>query len=229
MKDKIKKVFKSRIFLCILTALLTGTVSVYAVTYFPSNQVTYDNKTSGLKSSDVQGAIDELYNTCSSAAQSGDYVYYAVGSYEDGSSVGDPQIYRVSVDGEEMTTLIYTHEARNATNIESMYVTQDYIYYAVGSYEGGSSVGDPQIYRVSVDGEEMATLIYTHETRSGANIEGMYVTQDYIYYAVGSYEGSNSKSDSKIYRVSIDGEGMATLIYTHEARNATNIESMFIR
>ena len=176
MKDKIKKLFKSRIFLCILTALLTGTVSVYAVTYFPSNQVTYDNKTSGLKSSDVQGAIDELYNTCSSAAQSGDYIYYAVGSYED-----------------------------------------------------GSSVGDPQIYRVSVDGEEMATLIYTHETRSGANIEGMYVTQDYIYYAVGSYEGSNSKSDSKIYRVSIDGEGMATLKYTHEARNATNIESMFIR
>ena len=28
-------------------------VGVYAVTYFPSNQVTYDNKTSGLKSSDV--------------------------------------------------------------------------------------------------------------------------------------------------------------------------------
>ena len=36
-------------------------VGVCAVTYFPSNQVTYDNKTSGLKSSDVQGAIDELY------------------------------------------------------------------------------------------------------------------------------------------------------------------------
>ena len=42
-------------------------VGVCAVTYFPSNQVTYDNKTSGLKSIDVQGAIDELYNECSSS------------------------------------------------------------------------------------------------------------------------------------------------------------------
>ena len=29
-----------------------------------SNYVSYDNKTSGLESTDVQGAIDELYNTC---------------------------------------------------------------------------------------------------------------------------------------------------------------------
>ena len=39
-------------------------VVVYAETYFPSNQVTYDNTVSGLSSSNVQGAIDELYNTC---------------------------------------------------------------------------------------------------------------------------------------------------------------------
>ena len=39
-------------------------VVVYAETYFPSNQVTYDNTASGLSSSNVQGAIDELYNTC---------------------------------------------------------------------------------------------------------------------------------------------------------------------
>ena len=64
MKEKIKKIFKNRIFICILTAVVASTVSVYAVTYFPSNQVTYDNKTSGLSSTDVQGAIDELYNTC---------------------------------------------------------------------------------------------------------------------------------------------------------------------
>ncbi len=56
-----KKVFKSRWFICLLVIFFIMSVGVCAVTYFPSNQVTYDNKTSGLKSSDVQGAIDELY------------------------------------------------------------------------------------------------------------------------------------------------------------------------
>ena len=56
-----KKVFKSRGFGCLITALVVGTVSVSAATYFPSNDVTYDNKESGLVSTDVQGAIDELY------------------------------------------------------------------------------------------------------------------------------------------------------------------------
>ncbi len=64
MKEKMKKIFKNRIFIFVLGGLLFSGVTVYAVTYFPSNQVTYDNKESGLKSTDVQGAIDELYNTC---------------------------------------------------------------------------------------------------------------------------------------------------------------------
>ena len=34
------------------------------MTYFPSNQVTYENSESGMQATDVQGAIDELYNTC---------------------------------------------------------------------------------------------------------------------------------------------------------------------
>ena len=67
---KIKKLFKSRIFICILTALIVGTVSVSAATYFQSNQVTYDNTESGLTSTNVQGAIDELYNTCQNSSNS---------------------------------------------------------------------------------------------------------------------------------------------------------------
>ena len=38
--------------------------SVIAATYFPSNQVTYENTASGMQATDVQWAIDELYNTC---------------------------------------------------------------------------------------------------------------------------------------------------------------------
>lgn len=56
-----KKVLKSRVFLCILMALIIGIAGVSAATYFPSVDVTYDNTDSGLVSTDVQGAIDELY------------------------------------------------------------------------------------------------------------------------------------------------------------------------
>ena len=61
---KFKRILKNRIFIFILGGLIFGAIGVSAATYFPSNQVTYDNKTSGLKSKDVQGALDELYSTC---------------------------------------------------------------------------------------------------------------------------------------------------------------------
>lgn len=64
MKNKFLKVLKNRLFIFIVTALVFGTIGVSAATYFPSNNVTYDNGKSGLKSTDVQGAIDELYGTC---------------------------------------------------------------------------------------------------------------------------------------------------------------------
>ena len=65
MTIKLKTLFQNRLFLCIVMLLIGGSVSVYAVTYFPSSQTTYDNSNSGLKSTDVQGAIDELYTACS--------------------------------------------------------------------------------------------------------------------------------------------------------------------
>ena len=64
MKEKLKKFINSKLFIFIITALIFSTVGASATTLFPSNNVTYDNKTSGLKSNNVQGAIDELYNTC---------------------------------------------------------------------------------------------------------------------------------------------------------------------
>ena len=62
-----KKILKNRCFLCLLTAIIVGTVSVSAVTYFPSNQTTYDNKASGLNATNVQDAIDELYKKADSS------------------------------------------------------------------------------------------------------------------------------------------------------------------
>ena len=51
-----------------------GTISVYAVTYFPSKDTTYDNSNSGLESTNVQGAIDELYNTCFPSTPAGNQI-----------------------------------------------------------------------------------------------------------------------------------------------------------
>ena len=75
MKNKIKKFFQNKIFLLILGIFIGGTTCIYAVTYFPSNQVTYNNTSSKLNSTDVQGAIDELYNTCLKNVSS-NYIYY---------------------------------------------------------------------------------------------------------------------------------------------------------
>ena len=71
MKEKIKNKLKT-FFKCYLPGFILGiisacTISVIAATYFPSNDVTYDNTESGLKSKDVQGAIDELYTECTTA------------------------------------------------------------------------------------------------------------------------------------------------------------------
>ena len=64
MKEKIKKMIFGYLPGFVLGVITAISISVIAATYFPSNDVTYDNKESGLSSTDVQGAIDELYLTC---------------------------------------------------------------------------------------------------------------------------------------------------------------------
>ena len=73
MKNKHKDFFKKNLIGFILGILSAGAVSVIAATYFPSNDVTYDNGTSGLSSTNVQGAIDELYGVCT-AKTTGDLI-----------------------------------------------------------------------------------------------------------------------------------------------------------
>ena len=102
------KVSKKNIICFILGAIIFSAISVYAATYFPSNQVTYNNSASGLSSTNVQGAIDELYNTCSSAVSSGDYLYYAVNSYTSVAMTIGPsggKLYRCNVDGNSCTSI----------------------------------------------------------------------------------------------------------------------------
>lgn len=71
MFRKVVSFFKKNILGIIIGGVIFGSVSVLAATYFPSNQVTYDNGTSGLSSNNVQGAIDELYNNINTKCSSG--------------------------------------------------------------------------------------------------------------------------------------------------------------
>ena len=70
MKEKIKK----NLIGFIIGVITAFSISVIAATYFPSNDVTYDNKESGLSSTNVQGAIDEIYGICTTPSTSGEWV-----------------------------------------------------------------------------------------------------------------------------------------------------------
>lgn len=48
----------------IVGTFIFGIAGVYAVTYFSSTNTTYDNSSNGMSSTNVQTAIDELYNVC---------------------------------------------------------------------------------------------------------------------------------------------------------------------
>ena len=68
MKEKVKEFSKKYLLGFILGMLSAGVVAVYAATYFPSNQTAYDNSESGMTSTNVQDAIDELYGVCGPSA-----------------------------------------------------------------------------------------------------------------------------------------------------------------
>ena len=77
MKTKNKKIkeFSKKYLIGFTLGLISGSiVMVYGQTYFPSNQTTYDNSNSGLSSTNVQEAIDELYNTCFPPKTGGDTI-----------------------------------------------------------------------------------------------------------------------------------------------------------
>ena len=74
MKEKVKKIIFGYLPGFVLGVITAISINVIAATYFPSNDVTYDNKESGLESQNVQGAIDELYGICTTPSTAGDTI-----------------------------------------------------------------------------------------------------------------------------------------------------------
>lgn len=70
IKDFLKKRSKAQIFIfgLIVGLIIMGT-SVYAVIYYQSSEVSYNNSSSGSSATNVQGALDDLYNKCNSTGK----------------------------------------------------------------------------------------------------------------------------------------------------------------
>ncbi len=155
MGKKVKKILTNKIFTFILGGIIFSAVSVYAVTYFPSNQVTYDNGVSGLQSTDVQGALDELYNTCQSCSSAtGNYIYF--------TDAGQNYLYRVSKNGGQATLLeVNLPNSAVNTRINNLVVTNDYIYFTDAAEQN-------YLYRVSKNGGR-ATLLKVNLPNSAVN------------------------------------------------------------
>ncbi len=74
MKQKIKEISKKYLVGFIIGSIIFGAAGVYAVTYFPSINTTYDNTKSGMTSTNVQDAVDELYEVCTPPKTSGEQI-----------------------------------------------------------------------------------------------------------------------------------------------------------
>ena len=63
-KENKKQYLKNNIISFVIGTMIFGAIGIYAVVTFPSNEVSYDNTSSGLSSTNVKDAIDELYKSC---------------------------------------------------------------------------------------------------------------------------------------------------------------------
>ena len=220
MGKKVKKFLTNKIFTFILGGIIFSAVSVYAVTYFPSNQVTYDNGASGLKSTDVQGALDELYNTCQScsSAASGDYIYFTSNK---NSSNGN-YLYKVSTSGGMAQQISIKNSSGWSLNILNFSVVNDYIYFTSNK---NSSNGN-YLYKVSTSGGRAQQISIKNSSDWSLNILNFSVVNDYIYFTSnGVFDATTrpSSNENYLYKVSTSG-GRAIKIDT----NNYSIDKVFI-
>lgn len=74
MKKKKRNFFKQNIIGFIIGGIIFGSLGVYAAITFPSDEVSFDPSNSTLMSTNVQDAIDELYNKCNGEPTTADQI-----------------------------------------------------------------------------------------------------------------------------------------------------------
>ena len=195
----------------IFGGVLFSAVSVYAVTYFPSNQVTYDNSSSKLSSTNVQGAIDELYNTCSKVASSGKYLYFGTNRYYGTSNnVNYGFVYRCNLDGSSCSVIYSQYEV----GITGVYATSENLYFGANSYYSTSNnVNFGHVYRCNLDGSSCSAIYSQHEV----GITGVYVTSENLYFGANDYySGGDIVNFGHVYRCNLDGSSCSAIYSEYE-------------
>lgn len=74
MKKKKRNFFKQNLIGFIIGGIIFGSLGVYAAITFPSDEVSFDPSNSTLMSTNVQDAIDELYNKCNGEPTTADQI-----------------------------------------------------------------------------------------------------------------------------------------------------------
>ena len=170
----------------IVGGFIFGILGVLAVTYFPSVRTIYDNSDSGMTSTNVQTAIDELYELCS-AKPAGETII------EDANLTKDPYECR------------YFFKGYNVNN----YITFNNMLWQVVSVECDGTVKIMSIDGVGItewDSKDvndwtrpasLNTRLNSIYSSLPADIKSQIVAKDWNVGAIGMYENSLSSIISK--------------------------------
>ena len=127
-----KKVIKLIPYIIIAILLIIALGKVYADYLYASNNIYYNNSGSSLNASDVQGAIDELYNKCETALNSSDC---PEGHYCTESAI---VVYNsndgIFTSNETINTVYYKKESSSTIVIDGTYEESAKSLYAFASW-----------------------------------------------------------------------------------------------
>ena len=230
-----KKIFKNRIFIFVLGVFIASSISVLAATYFESSAVTYDNTESGLSSTNVQGAIDELYNECSLSMEAEDNIYYVYHEAAPGGTASSitASLVRTDLNGQNQTTLVQIPRSSYSVPImDSIYVTNNYIYYSYHITRGdNASTPLAWLIRTDLNGQNSTTLVQYPLGNGNPVISDIYVTNNYIFYSYNE-ESAHASSNTKIaylIRADLNGQNQTTLLTYTLGDGKPIIDSIFIK
>ena len=187
MKEKIKK----NLIGFILGVITAFSISVIAIAFFPSKDVTYDNKESGLKSTNVQGAIDELYAECTyvptggeailentDIVTSGDGLY--ADEYEEGKYTykgANPNNY-VTFNDEKAGWRIISINSDGTIKIMKEAIIGDIAWDKSGGVLGSNDWNRPADLNTYLNGDYYNSLISTAQSQI---VDGTYYVGDITY------------------------------------------------
>ena len=246
MKEKIKK----NLIGFILGVITAFSISVIAMAFFPSKDVTYDNKESGLKSTNVQGAIDELYAECTyvptggeailentDIVTSGDGLY--ADEYEEGKYTykgANPNNY-VTFNDEKAGWRIISINSDGTIKIMKEAIIGDIAWDKSGGVLGSNDWNRPADLNTYLNGDYYNSLISTAQSQI---VDGTYYVGDITYDNNDMQEQINDEKTviskvkvalptlSEYLRANSNKEQCGTFILNNNSDTCRNSDWMYI-